>query len=176
VFTNERIGMNYKASGLKLSSDLVSLVQYVELNRGGWWEKSICELISAYLWSSSEPQTTQEITEGITRNYSIEIDVERVQVQLGNMCREKRLVEFNSHYNLSEHTRNQLKQNSERFEQRTISVKNKFLDSMQKHNVQADGEEAWTKFSTDFLSSLIRELGVRTYELLIGANYHKWMV
>lgn len=151
-----------------LPREVVSLMAHIELNRIGWWDKGICELIKAYLWLRNEPLSKDEIFHGIQHEFSTEVEFKRFEKQVINMVDNNQLLLVNGKYKLSEELHQELDSNSKACEEFTARVKAKFEDILKRFGIDSKlvVESIWNDFNSTFLIPLVREMGVRVFESL----------
>jgi len=58
-----------------LSSEVIGIVQHVELNRSGWWERAVQRLVLAAIWLAIEPLGEEEILKKLQTDFSLAIRV-----------------------------------------------------------------------------------------------------
>jgi hypothetical protein len=68
-----------------LPADLVSLVHHTELNKAGWWNKTVQQLVLSVLWLSDEALTTQDLVDRFRDTLHIDVDPTRVGTQVEQM-------------------------------------------------------------------------------------------
>jgi hypothetical protein len=149
-----------------LPKEVVSLMAHIELNRVGWWDKGICELIKAYLWLKNEPLTKDEIFDGIQQEFSTDVEFKRFEKQVISMVDNKQLLLVSGKYKLSEELYQELDSNSKACEEFTARVKVKFEDILKRFSIDSkvSSEDIWDDFNSTFLIPLVREMGVRVFE------------
>jgi hypothetical protein len=151
----------------KLPAELVSLVQYVELNKIGWWDKIVQHLITAVIWLSGKSLSVEGIADELKRSFSIDIDNYRLRSQIAVLCSNKTLVALpNDQFKISEQSLKGFEQevkNTEEVEKRT---RESFVAAIRDCCPTLEPEEVWLSFNEGFLIPLIQEAGARLYELI----------
>jgi hypothetical protein len=58
----------------QLPPELISLVNYVELNRSGWYDKIVQRMILSVIWITDINVAFEKIADVLRNNFSIQID------------------------------------------------------------------------------------------------------
>src|SRR6266478_2522520 len=154
-----------------LPPELVSLIHYTELNKSGWWNKSIQQLILSAIWLTGKNLTDSSLTRTLADSFHINIDSQRVKAQCEQLVRSGSLVRLPSgELKISEASKKSLEEELRQAEELTAKTKAKFDEVFQKSCPMLDASEQWTIFHTRFLLPLVREIGARTYQLISGSQ------
>jgi hypothetical protein len=154
-----------------LPPELVSLIHYTELNKSGWWNKSIQQLILSVIWLSGKNLAESGLVRTLAESFHIEIVPERVKAQCEQLVRSGSLVRLPSgELKISESSKKKLEEELRQAEELTDKAKNRFEELFGKFCPTLDASEQWTVFHTRFLLPLVREIGARTYQLISGSQ------
>lgn len=154
-----------------LPPELVSLIHYTELNKSGWWNKSVQQLILSAIWLTGKNLTDSALTRTLADSFHIDIDSQRVKAQSEQLVRSGSLVRLPSgELKISEASKKNLEEELRQAEELTARTKAKFDDVFQKSCPMLDAREQWAIFHTRFLLPLVREIGARTYQLISGSQ------
>jgi hypothetical protein len=154
-----------------LPPEIVSLIHYTELNKSGWWNKSIQQLVLSAIWllGKSIPQT--ELAGVLTQSFHIDIPVQRLMEQCEQLIRSGSLIRVpKGDLSLSEASKRKLEDELHQNEELTVRVRSQFTEVFAKSCPTLDGADQWTLFHTRFLIPLVREIGARTYQLISGGQ------
>jgi hypothetical protein len=152
-----------------LPPELVSLVHHTELNKAGWWNKTIQQLIMSALWLSGEPLSTQRLVDNLRNILHIDIDAIRVGTQVEQMLKAGTLVSLgNGDLKIGEEARRQLERDVKQTDELNARVKARFATILADCCPGLSGDEEWHAFNGEFMQPLIQEIGARTYQLISG--------
>jgi uncharacterized membrane protein len=153
----------------KLSPELISLVHHVELNKSGWWEKSMQQLILSALSTVNDPLNAEEIEDLLRTTYSSRIDREKLRKVLERLRKSFEIISPKQDYFiLPETVRIKYKDQLKGAEKLEENVEKFFIDLTKNHSIELDGESFWGKFCSEYLYPLIKEIGADTYNLING--------
>jgi hypothetical protein len=155
----------------RLPPELISLVHHIELNKAGWWEKSIQRCVIAAIWLSGKAVAQMELGEELRVRFSMSVaeaaiaEQVEVLVGLGTLFRlaEEKL-------KLSEHALLEFERDIKEAEQLEDRAKSKFEALFAESCPGLDRSRAWQDFNERLLVPLIRGVGARTYELISGSG------
>jgi hypothetical protein len=155
----------------KLPPELISLVHHVELNKAGWWDRGLEQLLIASLWISGELLSTAELLSSLKRNFQVQIDEEKASRFLARLCSKGTLVCMpDQKFRISEAFLRQYQGAIKEAEAIETSVEGTFIALLKKHCPMLDPKTTWRDFAERFLLPYIREIGANTYRLLSEGN------
>ncbi|HXY00711.1 MAG TPA: hypothetical protein VEI54_07300 [Candidatus Limnocylindrales bacterium] len=158
-------------TGKPLTPELITLVQHIELNKAGWWDRSMQQLILSVLWLSARDLTEIEIDNYLKETFHLEAERSRLRSQCEALAKQGVLIPLPSRqYRLSQAAKGKLEQEIKEGEANTQKAKERFLALLNKQCPSLDPERTWGDFQTKLLVPLVREIGARTYELISGSN------
>jgi hypothetical protein len=154
-----------------LAPELVSLIHYTELNKSGWWNKSIQQLVLSSIWLTGKCLTENDVARTLTESFHIEIPSQRVRAQCEQLIRSGSLIRLPSgELKICESSKKKLEEELHQAEELTAKAKVKFAEIFRQFCPSLDSNEQWTIFHTRFLLPLVREIGARTYQLISGSR------
>src|SRR5579884_2227986 len=154
---------------LPLSSELLSLAQHVELNKAGWWERTIQKLITASVWLHDGAATRECILCDLRDRCGVQTD-QRVIQQIVALERAGTLIQLPSDtYKLTEASRRELETELTHAEQIKSTARDHFMALVAKNAPALDPVGAWKSFLTAFFEPTVKEFGAKLYQF-ISAN------
>lgn len=152
-----------------LSSDLISLVQFVELNREGWWDKSVRKLILAVVHGSRTGiRTVAAIRDAFKSELRVDIQLERLRPNVDHLVRQNELVILpNGNYKVSEARQQSIQKDSAIFASNETSVKTLFSGALASKGLTSkESDNYWQAFLSTFLVPHIKSVGADAYNLI----------
>jgi hypothetical protein len=154
-----------------LPPELVSLIHYTELNKSGWWNKSIQQLILSAIWLTGKHIKGNDLARTLAESFHIDIDSQRVKAERDQLVKSGDLVRLPSgELSISGASKKRLEEELRQAEELTAKAKVKFDEVFRNFCPTLDAKEQWTVFHTRFLLPLVREIGARTYQLISGSQ------
>lgn len=155
----------------RLPREVISLVHHVELNRAGWWNKSVQNLIVTCIWLSGNNLSVQDIVEQLQTQLSVRFETDRVHAEVDVLLSSGDLIRVpGGLLKLSERKKAQLEEDIKKAEETEKRASEPFTESVRRQCPSLNPEEVWRSFVDDFLVPLIHSLGARTYDLICGAT------
>lgn len=152
----------------KLPNEISSLVHHISLNKAGWWDEALKNLVLGIIGLSKENLSIQDLKLKLSSNYEIEIPDQTLEEIINLLRIDKEIVEIASdQFKVTEKTL--IKLNKFRLENESLQslIKNKFMKSLENHCPSMRSDEFWETFHDKCLTTLIKELGARIYELFV---------
>jgi hypothetical protein len=154
-----------------LPREIISLIHYTELNKSGWWNKSVQQLILSALWLADKPTTENELRKSLADSFHIQIALGRLKAQSEQLINAGSLVRLPAgELKVSEPSRKKLEDELRSADELTAKAKDRFAEVFKNFCPSLDVDEQWTVFHTRFLFPLVREIGARTYQLISGGQ------
>lgn len=155
----------------RLPSHLISLIHHIELNKAGWWEKTIDSLILSTLWMEKTPLDSTGLHAAIQCEFSVSIPLSKLEDRATSLEAKGKIA-------LSQQKECRLKDSAIRSLDDAISeaekaeerARGKFEEVLIICCPQLDPKEAWEPFLNDFLFPLVRLIGAKTYEVMSGTR------
>lgn len=83
--------------------DIISLVHHIELNKAGWWDKGIQQLIYGTIWLLGKSMTMNEVIDELRNTYAVKIDAVKASQQFDALCDAGKLIPLgNDRFKVSE--------------------------------------------------------------------------
>ena len=162
-------------TGKRLPYELRSLVHHVELNRSGWWDKALQQLILYALWLEDGFSSAEDIDGSISTFFSITVETERLVNALQSTVAEGRVIENFDTYKITEEQRTLLEGELDAATQIAERAKGKFILLVSEACPSIDSDKCWEDFNQRCLLPLVMDLGARTYEFLLNRTLTKEM-
>lgn len=160
-----------------LSTELVSLINYVELNKIGWWKKATSQVILGYLWELDGNIDERQLRSKIKDEMNVDIPVENILTQIEYLLSSGKITKRNGGYYLTEEVRRQLNLKVESANKEERDVEDSFRKIVKEHLGDVDTESYWHNFKSELISS-VRRIGANTYSLLQSGRFfktHDWL-
>ncbi|EOI1439179.1 hypothetical protein [Cronobacter sakazakii] len=160
-----------------LSSELISLINYVELNKSGWWKKATSQIILGYLWEANTTLNEQDLQSLINQDLNVSIPIENINSQVEYLLSSKKIIKTNKKYSLTEVSRRELSEKSKSSYSEDQFVEKLFKELITKSIPSADANEYWRDFKNELISS-VKKIGANTYTLLKSGRFsktHDWL-
>ena len=155
----------------RLPPAIISLVHHIELNKAGWWDKALDQLLIATIWVAGKEQSTDEIIEQFRRTLHVVVEKSKVQERLDRLMSKSILISMpEDRLKLSESFLETYHEEIAKTEALELSVEESFVSILKKHCPSLDGKQTWTKFNESFLLPFVRDTGANTYKLLAEGN------
>lgn len=151
--------------------EIVSLVHHIELNKEGWWEKALQQLILAAVWLSNGNISAQEIIDYYLNQFKINLDSILVNSQINSLCLANTLVPMSGNkYRISEVALKNFEQKLDEAEEIEKKCKKQFFEIIDQCCPSLKKEQTWEEVNKGLILPIIRSMGARTYELLSGGE------
>jgi hypothetical protein len=155
----------------RLPPELVSLIHHTELNKAGWWNKTIQQLILSVLWLTGEPLSTARLVANLRNTLHVDVDAMRVSTQVERMLQSGILVPLgNGDLRIAEETRRELERDIKQTEELNGRVRARFIEILSRCCPNLDGETEWRALNEKLILPLIQEIGARTYQMISGTS------
>jgi hypothetical protein len=158
-------------SRLSLPTELVSLVNYVEINKSGWLDTTLQRLIIGVIWLSGKALTLKEIVDELSENCHVSPGILKIKTQIDLLCSSDTLLHLpEGSFKISGKSLNEFETDLEKVEIVTNKAKMKFQELLNVCCPTLNADQTWSIFTEKLLIPLVREMGVRTYELISQAK------
>jgi hypothetical protein len=155
--------------GPSLSKEITALVQHVELNQAGWWEKSVQRLVLAAVWLSDHSPNSEEILRTVKEVFSLPLSNGKFMATLNTLEKQDFLVKLtDGTYRIPDVQRKVFEQEitaAEKIEKDAIDY---FTSLVELSCKGLDPANVWKVFESEFLVPLINEVGSNAYHLIAG--------
>jgi hypothetical protein len=152
-----------------LPAELAALVHHVELNRSGWWEKTLERLILASIWLADSNPTLDEIRAMLRAEFGLATSNGKVASIVTSLESRDYIIWLpDSTVRIAEKRRKEFEVEISDAERAGADAKAYFASLVGELCVGVDPEEAWRIFESRFLGPLIRQIGANAYKLVAG--------
>ncbi len=150
-----------------LTPEFISLVHHIELNKAGWWDKTMQRIIIAILLDSIDNLSLHDIITVLKEQFSINIQLNTLQEHIDILVNDSAIFKANNDtFRLTQDRRNIVADETSKFIILENKVKEQFRFLVTSHCPSLDVDELWTNMINNLISPLLAEMGARTYELL----------
>ena len=157
-----------------LPRELVSLIHHIELNKSGWWDKSLQRIILTAVWLLGDWVSFESIAGYMRDDMNIPVDNNRILEQIEALRKSKHILYLCNQYKIAESAIPDLEMSVSKIEKIESEAKSKFLVLLGVDCSSYANEETWNAFNENLLHPMIHEMGVRVYKLLsIGGDDFK---
>lgn len=152
-----------------LPAELAALVHNIELNRSGWWEKTLERLVLASIWLADSNPTVEEIRTMLVNEFGLSTSNGKVDLTVTSLeSRDYIIRHADSTFRIAESRRKVFETEIAEAEDSGINAKAYFSSLITELCPGIDVTDAWGKFESNFLGPLIREIGANAYKLVAG--------
>jgi hypothetical protein len=153
-----------------LSPELISLVQYVELSKNGWWDLAVQELVLAALANApSTPVPENDIANFISGKMGIEIRRPVIQSAIDRLLSQKKIFQVpREGLKIGEAQLGIFQQRVQESAQLQETVRSYFFALAAKFLPTSDPQSTWESFHDQCLIPLVKSLGANTHRLITG--------
>jgi hypothetical protein len=156
---------------ITLPPELISLVHYIELNKVGWWEKALRQLILAAIWLSGDTLSAQEVLEYYQKQFKVSLDPAKLRSQIDLLCSSNLIILFpDQRLKISESALREFEKKLKEAEEIESKSKNRFLEVLSHCCPLLDPEATWQEANTQLILPMVQMMGARTYGLLSGSK------
>ncbi len=153
---------------MRLPQEIASLVQHIELNKAGWWERAVDELVLGIIWLNSSAMTIAAISQALEGQFGFTPNVSRLTDRVINLASDGRLIRSTiGDYKLSDTERAAIEMRLTDAEYSERAAKEEFLSLLSNVKLSVPGDTLWERFNADFLLPVVREFGASIYTLLL---------
>jgi hypothetical protein len=157
--------------GIRLPTELVSLIHHVELNKAGWWDRALQRLIVAAIWLSHKPITIQSLSGDLRSAFQLDVDTDKLNIQVEQLFAAGTLVTLpDDSLKITESARKSFLQDVSIAEASEKAVQTKFSELLKIRCQSLDAVKTWQDFDTHLLMPLVGETGANTLHLLSGSG------
>ena len=152
----------------QLGPEIVALVHHVELNKAGWWKKSLEKLLVSVLWLSGD-LSTAEVRDSLRSTFGVDTDLSGVEDRLAALHREGKVHGGSGgSWRLARECVEALEAQVAEADRIVEGASDRFKQLVRESCPELDPAETWAVFDREFLLPFIRKMGARTYELVSG--------
>lgn len=152
-----------------LPKEAVALVQHIELNKAGWWDKAVHRLVLACVWLAPEPPSTDAIQSALLSTFKLTLGIPKLAAALASLESRQMLLRLpNDTYRIPEAQCAIFEQEIAAAEKTGNEAKGFFCKLVVDISKELDSEKVWVGFEQEFLGPLIEQVGANAYRLVAG--------
>lgn len=152
-----------------LPKEVVALVQHIELNKAGWWNKSIHRLVLAAVWLSDKSLSMEAIQEALKTNFRLSLSTSNLTSALTSLQSKNMLLFLpDNTYRVPEQQRVIFENEIADSEKVEREAKDSFCKLVDNICEELEPEKVWQLFENEFLGPLVKQVGANAYHLVAG--------
>ncbi len=154
-----------------LSPEVISLVNYIELDSAEWWVNVVERLVIAILWQSKNPLNVQQLKSKIKKDFPFTTRTTELNRMLSKLMDEGKIISCeNGQYKLSISEERSLNEIEKKNNELASKIENIFCAYVKNKYPGIDAKVIWSLFIEKFLVPLVSAEGARAYDLLVGGK------
>jgi parvulin-like peptidyl-prolyl isomerase len=150
-----------------LPKELTAIIHHIELNKAGWWNKAIQQLLIFVIWlEENKPLSMQEILNVLKNQLRITIDSARCRQQIEELEKAGKIVRLKNSFKLTEtafRDTERLIKDAEKIEE---DAKKHFATLVQELCPGLNPSQVWSDFNDKFLAPFVKDMGAHIFRLL----------
>ena len=153
----------------RLPKSLLDLIEHIELNKSGWWDAALSNVLLAATWMQGTPVHPGQVRDLIVSAFNLEIPPDRIATHIDRLLRDGSLAILdNGHIVPTDSIAEQMERRLEAALQNEDKVRVIFDNHVGKCCAPYSPEEAWSLFTEKYFLPLIDVLGARTLQFMGG--------
>jgi hypothetical protein len=153
----------------KLPKEAVALIQHIELNKAGWWDKAVQRLVLAAVWLSEEPLSVEAIQGALKATFKLGLTTPKLTAALASLESRQMLLRMPSQtYRIPDAKRTIFEKEIAAAEEVEAAARESFCKLVVVADEGLKPEKVWNAFEHEFLEPLIKQVGVNAYRLVAG--------
>jgi len=158
--------MNDEKPNEVLSREVVSLVHYVELNRSGWWNRALDQLVLVTLWILS-PTTPEAVNSFLDDGLDHRINRDRVEAVIQREMESGTVLSLtDGRIKVAEEVCRDFESTAQQHDVELRTLQERFQECADALDIIAPIGEMWRIFETQFVEPLVRVAGARLYQII----------
>jgi hypothetical protein len=150
---------------------MAALVHHVELNRAGWWDRAVEQMILAEVVAAGEPLTLEAIRVDLQERLGRALDRDYLEEQVERLEQDGAIAILpTGGLTASETARRQASEMADEVDNAREAAEKRFSRELTKRSVGGDHHALWEEFDTAVIDTMVAELGARTYQLFAGTS------
>ncbi len=127
---------------IAVSPEVVSLVHHVELDKAGWWDKTIQRLIIAAIWLSDDSPTVDNVLSFLDHSFHIKLDEPKIQSQVNALVSQDVLLQIHDKaYKITDSALRKFENEVQQVEDNHTQVKARFAELLNSKCPDLDVDE-----------------------------------
>jgi hypothetical protein len=152
-----------------LPAEVIALVQHVELNRAGWWDKAVHRLTVAAVWLGDETCNSEKIEKSLKSQFRLSLSGAKLSSVLNSLEKQGVLVRLgDGKYRIPDEYRSSFEKEIAEAERVSSEAKEFFYGLVAEMCGDLNAHVVWNAFESEFLAPLIRDVGANAYRLIAG--------
>lgn len=152
-----------------LPKELSALVQHIELNKAGWWEKTVERLVLTGIWLNGQSATKEQVLATLSEQFGQSLTNDKFNRIIDELIVQGLIVQIqDNHYRIPDQKQQEFAQQIEETENCREATEKLFIELINHARIKINPNEVWKCFESDYLEPLIKFLGVNAYNLIIG--------
>ena len=153
----------------QLPTSIYDLIEHVELNKSGWWDAALSNVILAAIWIHGQPVRHVEVGNLLFSAFNLKIPTDRIAECIERLVSQGNLNLYDDdHVVPSSNVAGQMEVRLKAAQQNEDAVHDAFLKKVRNCCAPHSPEDTWDMFHRKFLLPLIDVVGARTIQLLGG--------
>ena len=149
---------------------LLQLIEHVELNKSGWWDSALDNVLLATTWMHGKPVPREQVRDLVASAFSLEIPTNRAADGIERLMSLKQLIETeNGQIATTSSVADQMERRLKAAQSNEEAVRAAFFRKVANCCAPYSPEESWDLFIERYFLPLIDMLGARTLQFL-GEN------
>jgi hypothetical protein len=153
--------------------EVMALVQFIELNKSGWWKKTIEQMVLSTIWLANGPLSINDIQQSLHGDYKLNIDCQKLEPAIQRL-RARGLLANTSldQYKITEAHRPTIDKDIAQSESSEQMARQSFLQIAERHGLKANAEAMWDTFDRHLLGPVLHRIGAGAHHILSGSKLH----
>lgn len=152
-----------------LPKEAVALVQHIELNRAGWWDKAVHRLVLASVWLADEPPDVGAIQASLKSTFKLALTTPSLATALVSLESKKMLLRLPSdRFRIPEEQCAMFEKEIAASEKAEDEAKKSFCKLVEDTGEGLEPAAVWAAFEHEFLGPLVKQVGANAYRLVAG--------
>jgi hypothetical protein len=150
-----------------LPKELTAIIHHIELNKAGWWDKAIQQLLIFVIWlHQNQPLSMQEILNVLKHQLGITIDSNRCREQIEQLEKAGKIARFQNSFKLTESAFDDVEKLIKDAEKIEDDAKRQFTTLVKELCSDLNPSEVWSDFNDKFLAPFVKDIGAYIFHLL----------
>lgn len=157
------------ANSSLLPREVVAMVQHIELNKAGWWDKAVQRLVLAAIWLENGPPDVIAIQKSLNSTFKLSLSTAKLTTILEALQSSQLLIILpQKTYRIPQEKRAAFEREIAESEQAENEAEKSFRELILKLDEGLDSQTVWADFENKFLGPLIKQVGANAYRLVVG--------
>ena len=154
----------------QMPKTLLQLIEHTELNKSGWWDSALNNVLLATIWMNGKPIPKEQVRDLVVSAFNLDIPEDRVAAGIERLIGSKQLIETeNGQIAPTGSVADQMEQRLRDAQSNEDKVRESFFEKVGDCCAPYSPEESWNLFIERYFLPLIDMLGARTLQFL-GEN------